>query len=247
MCALVHRNSFLVAILVIHRGCSLLFSSVLWTFFRFWWTRRGWSARATGSLVKTRLLSVRQPTNHQFSMCTISRRILFREQSLRVGNYSCQSRAPLHTAGEYVVYGYRPHAAPSVSGGVSPQCDYSHDTCRSRITPWFCLVHCIFDVDCGRVRRALHRAHAATLHTARRYATVRGFLHPGRLFARRDPSDLPGSRAHTKLILSCTQCIPLSLPNLATIRSIYSSQFDSSSIRVTSRLFCRTLDWLKHA
>lgn len=57
----------------------------------------------------------------------------------------------------------------------------------------------------GRVRRALHRPHAAALHTARWYATVRGFLHPGRLFAGRGSSDLPGARARpTHLILPCT-------------------------------------------
>lgn len=44
----------------------------------------------------------------------------------------------------------------------------------------------------GRVCRALHRTHAAALHTARRHATVRGFLHPGRLFTGRKAADLPG-------------------------------------------------------
>lgn len=49
-----------------------------------------------------------------------------------------------------------------------------------------------------RVRRSLHRAHAAALHTARRHATVRGFLHPGRLFAGRDAPDLPGETARAR-------------------------------------------------
>lgn len=44
----------------------------------------------------------------------------------------------------------------------------------------------------GRVCRALHRTHAAALHTARRHATVRGFLHPGWLFTGRKAADLPG-------------------------------------------------------
>lgn len=71
-----------------------------------------------------------------------------------------------------------------------------------------CPVSSFGNPSSGRVCRALHRAHAAALHTARRHATVRGFLHPGWLFTGRKAADLPG--------VWCVACRPCSLSTNTT-------------------------------